>query len=194
MPPHHSRCRSAHQGSSLPIPTLAPYIPHCTPELGTVPHLLPLLARASPLSLPSLVVEACLETQQVVVSLGPCVWSLFVLGGFCGSSPQAAAARFRPVFAFLSQASSSWPTLPTHPSRHRPPRAKPRVLCVISRLDLGHLEISWSGRWGDAVPAHAGLQLLKLGAASPWLQIPVVPSTSSLNVSSPPLHTNLHEG
>lgn len=89
------------------------------------------------------------------------------------------------MFAFLSQAFSAGPTHPPHPSREAAglPKAKPRVLYVIGRLDLGQLEISRSGSWGDAVPACAGLQLPKLAgwpsAASPWLQSHVVPSPST---------------
>lgn len=65
-----------------------------------------------------------------MVSAGLSVQPSFVLGGFCGSSPQAGAARFRPVFAFLSQAFSAWPALPPHPSQQQASRKQSPECCV----------------------------------------------------------------
>lgn len=60
-------------------------------------------------------------------------------------------------------------------------------------MDLGQLEISWSRRWGNAVPVYAGLQLSQSwqgGQVMPahcykamWCP---VPAPSPLDVSSPP--------
>lgn len=117
-----------------------------------------------------------------MVSLGPCVepfcpgWLLRLLPAERSCQVQACVC-----FPFASfQHLANPPSSPVMVAGL--PKAKPQALYVISRLDLGQLAISWSRRWGDAVPAHARLQLPKLaewlGAASPWLQSHAVPSPS----------------
>lgn len=118
-----------------------------------------------------------------MVSLGPCVepfcpgWLLRLLPTERSCQVQACVCFPFASFQCLANPPSSPVTVAGLP------KAKPQALYVISRLDLGQLEISWSRRWGDAVPAHARLQLPKLagwlGAASLWLQSHAVPSPST---------------
>lgn len=134
--------------------------------------------------------------RQVMVSLQPHVepfcagWLLWLLP--TGRSCQIRACVCFPLASFQHLANPS--SLPVVVAGL--PKAKPRVLYVISRLDLGQLKISWSGRWGDAVPAHTRLQRPKLAgwpsAANLCLQSHVVPSHST--GSSPPLHTSPPQG
>lgn len=120
LPTQHMRCH--HTTATQPVPRcpprlLASHIAHLTEAPCTIFSLL--LAHASPFSLCLPMVEACLETRAGNGFSRALCAAFFVLGGFCGSSPQAGAARFRPVFAFLSQAFNAWPTLPPHPSRQQ---------------------------------------------------------------------------
>lgn len=100
--------------------------------------------------------------RQVMVSLGPCVepfypgWLLQLLPMWRSCQVQACVCFPFVSFQHLANPPSSTLTAAAQASRKQ--NSEP-TLCVISRLDLGQLEISWSRRWGNAVPVYAELQL-----------------------------------
>lgn len=142
--------------------------------------------------------------RQVMVSLGPCVepfypgWLLQLLPLWRSCQVQACVC-----FPFVSFQHLANPPSSTLTAAAGLPKPNPEpTLCVISRLDLGQLEISWSRRWGNAVPVYAELQFSwswQGGRVMPACDYKAmwcpVPAPSSLDASSfPPLHTSPSQG
>lgn len=120
-----------------------------------MPHLLSALSTSHH----SCMAEGCLETQAGNGFSGA------LCGAFLSWVASAAPPHVKELpgpglcllsFHKLPAPGHSSLLTPQQQQASRKQNSEP-TLRVISRLDLGQLEISW--RWGNAVPVYAGLQL-----------------------------------